>query len=253
MKLNSRAGNSPIHPFIPEGNMVITESIQKAIQAAVRKSGSMHSFSHDVGVSHTTIAYWIKGRTRKINSTVWQNLLPYLKDYLDPAETVTYPCGAVPAGNANPVLREQPVAFYGAESARMTPIPLLRLADLAEFDPQIDSAEELIRDKARGTAVFTSPARPGYFAVEVDESGKGFFPAGTRLLLRWPDAPADGDTVLVKFRNKKDFLIAAYSRGKDGVELTPLQKGGRKRVIPKAAFHNVCRWIVSIREAVQLF
>ena len=56
--------------------MVITESIQKAIQAAVKKSGSVLSFARTIGVSHTTVTYWINGRTRKINATVWQNLLP---------------------------------------------------------------------------------------------------------------------------------------------------------------------------------
>ena len=233
--------------------MVITESIQEAIRTAVRKSGSMLCFSRSVGVSHMTVAYWINGRTSKINSTVWQNLLPYIKDYLDPSETFSYPTDATPAGKTNLVLREQPAAWYGMDSARVTPVPMLQLADLAEFDPQIDSLEDLIRDKAASTAVFTSPSRPGYFAVEVGEPQKGFFPAGTRVLLRWTDTPADGNTVLVKFRNKKDFMLAVYSRGKNGVELTPLQTGGRKRVIPKAGLHKVCRWIVPVGEAIQLF
>jgi molybdopterin-guanine dinucleotide biosynthesis protein A len=94
---------------------------------------------------------------------------------------------------------------------------------------------------------------PGHFAVEVEKEQKGFFPAGTRLLLRWPDAPGDGDTVLVKLRDKKEFLFAVYTRKAREIVLTPLQKGGGKRVIPKAEFHNVCSWIVSIREAVRLF
>ena len=232
--------------------MVITESIQNAIRTAVRKSGSMLTFSRLVGVSHTTIAHWINGHTRKINSTVWQNLLPYIEEYLDPSETVSYPCNAVPAGKINHVLQEKP-AWYGATPARMTSVPLLQLADLAEFDPQIDSIEDLIRDKAGGTAVFTSLSKPGYFAVEIDGSQTCFFPTGTRLLLRCPDVPTDGDTVLVKFRNKKKFMFAVYSREKDGIKLASLQKGGRNRIIPKGSFHNICRWVVSIREAIQLF
>ena len=233
--------------------MVITESIQNAIQTAVRKSGSMLTFSRSVGVSHTTVAHWISGRTRKINSTAWQNLLPYIEDYLDPAETYSYPYNVAPATGKRLVLQEQPAAWHGAAPARMTSVPLLRLADIAEFDPQIDSVEDLVRDKAKGTAVFTSLSKPGYFAVEVDESQKVFFPVGTRLLLRWPDAPGDGDTVLVKLRNRKEFLFAVYSREKEGIKLTPLQKGSRNRIIPKGGFHSVCLWIVSIREAIQLF
>ena len=101
--------------------------------------------------------------------------------------------------------------------------------------------------------MFTSPVRSGYFAVEIGRDQCGFFPAGTRLLLRWPDAPCDGDTVLVKLREKNEFLFAVYTRKSGEIVLTPLQGCGRKRIIPKAEFHNVCCWIVSIREAVLLF
>ena len=93
--------------------MVITESIQNAILAAIRKSGSLLSFSHSVGVSHTTVSFWLNGRTRKINSTVWQNLLPLISEYLDPSESYSYPCGPVAAGNTGYVLREHSSASGG--------------------------------------------------------------------------------------------------------------------------------------------
>ena len=228
--------------------MVITESIQNAILAAVGKSGSLLSFAHSVGVSHTTVSYWLNGRTRKINSTVWQNLLPLISEYLDPSESISYPCGAVAAGNTGFVMREKS-ASYGSR----TTAPLLHLADLVDFDPQMDSMEDLLREKSQSSVMFTSSVRPGYFAVEIGRNQSGFFPAGTRLLLRWPEIPGDGDTVLVKLRESNEFLFAVYTRKAGEVVLTPLQRCGRKRTIPRAEFHNVCSWIISIREAVQLF
>ena len=232
--------------------MVINESIRKAIRAAIEKSGSSLSFSRTVGVSHTTVSFWLSGRTRKINAAVWQNLLPRIQEYL-PDESISYPCAPVAAAPAGRILREQPAGWYGAGPGPKVSAPLLHFADLADFDPQIDSVEEIIRGKSTGSAVFTSCVLPGYFAVEVDRKHSGFFAEGTRLLLRWQDAPCDGDTVLVKLRNKKDFLFARYTRIGDGIELAPLQKGARKRSIPKTAFHNVCRWIVPVREAILLF
>lgn len=229
--------------------MVITESIQQAIQTAVEKSGSLLSFAHSVGVSHTTVSYWLNGRTRKINSTVWRNLQPLISEHLDPSESISYPCGVTAAGNTGYALREQ-TASYGALRSSA---PLLRLDDLADFDPQIDSIEEVLHKKTQSSVTFTSMVRPGYFAVEIGRNQSGFFPAGTRLLLRWPDAPGNGDTVLVKLRERNEFLFAVYTRKAGEVVLTPLQGCGRKRVIPRADFHNVCGWIVSIREAVQLF
>ena len=232
--------------------MVITESIREAIQNAVRKSGSVLSFAHTIGVSHTTVTYWLTGRTRKINSTVWQNLLPLIGEDLNPGEVISYPYSPVAAAGASRVLREQSAIWYG--QAQKMSAPMLHLSDLADFDPQIDPVEEIIRKKSKGAAAFTSQITPGHFAVEIDKAQKScFFPVGTRLLLRWPDAPCDGDTVLVKLRDKKEFLFAVYTRKSREIVLTPLQKGGGKRIIPKTEFHNICSWIVSIREAVQLF
>lgn len=233
--------------------MVITESIQNAIQAAIRKSGSSLSFSRSIGVSHTTVSYWLNGRTRKINSTVWQNLLPLIKEYLTPEESFTYPCNPVAASGPGYIMRESSAAWYSAGGAPRSSVPLLQMDDLKDFDPQIDPLEELVREKSVQSASFTSPVQPGYFAVEVDKKHSGFFPVGTRLLLRGQDAPGDGDTVLVKLREKKEFLFAVYTRKNGDVTLTPLREGGRKRVIHRADFHNVCCWIAPVREAVQLF
>lgn len=233
--------------------MVITESIQKAIQAAIDKSGSLLSFSRSIGVTHTTVAYWLSGRTRKINSTVWLNLYPLIKDHLGTEEAMSYPYSPAAAGNTNCIMREHSQVWYGTDSGAKASAPLLGLDDLADFDPQIDSLEEIIREKAKSAAVFTSPVLPGYFAVEIDRKHSGFFAEGTRLLLRGQDAPGNGNTVLVKLRDKKDFLFAVYTRNSDEVVLTPLPGGGRKRRIPRDKVHNVCCWIVAIREAVQVF
>ena len=113
--------------------------------------------------------------------------------------------------------------------------------------------EEIIREKTRGAVMFTSPVQPGYFAVEVGREPGGVFSAGTRLLLRWQEFPGDGDTVLMKLRDRKEFVFASFRRKDAEIVLTPLRKGSRKHRIPKAEFHNVCSWIVPIREAVRLF
>ncbi len=232
--------------------MVITESIQKAIQSAIDKCGSLLSFSRSVGVSHTTVSYWLNGRTRKINSTVWDNLHPLIREFLEPGSGGSaYPSEPKAAGSPAYVLHEKYTGRYA--SAQSSPAPLLQLDDLKDFDPQIDSIEEIIRKRSKRVVPFTSPVQAGFFAVEVDKKRSGFFPVGTRLLLRGLDAPGDGDTVLVKLRGKKEYLFAVYTRKDDDVVLAPLQNGVAERRIPRSDFHNVCCWIVPIREAVQVF
>ncbi|MBP5585994.1 MAG: hypothetical protein J6Y92_06540 [Lentisphaeria bacterium] len=233
--------------------MVITEAIQNAIRDAISKCGSSLSFSRLIGVSHTTVAYWLSGRTRKINSTVWDNLLPVIREFLESGgdKSVSYPSEPEAAGGPAYVLRENYAGRYCVPPN--TSAPLLQLDDLKNFDPQIDSIEEIVRKKSRRVVTFTSAVQSGFFAVEVDKKRSGFFPTGTRLLLRGLDAPRDGDTVLVRFRGKKEYIFALYSRKDDDVVLTPLQDDAPEHRISREDFHNVCCWIVPVREAVRVF
>lgn len=237
--------------------MVITEPIRQAIEAAIKESGSSLSFSRSVGVSHTTVSYWVKGRTRKINATVWNNLRPLLEDYLgdsvSPSSGYHYPTSAP----MRPLtLHEQASNAYhvGKQTQNVNNnAPLFRFSDLAESDPVFDSAETLAEKKARGRAVFTSFVPPGYLAVEVDEKHSDAFPAGTEVLLGWRDTPDDGGTVLVKFQEDNRFLFARYGLKGGTVTLTPLRKGAKKLTMSKEEFHGACAWIVPVREAVRHF
>ena len=238
--------------------MVITETIRQAIIAAIEQSGSALSFARSVGVSHTTVAYWLKGRTRKINATIWNNLLPLIGGYLGdtgigPEPAYRYP--ALPSSSQPKyLLRERPAvpSFYDEPSPDLNSAPLFYFSDLADYDPAFDSLEWLTQERARGQAKFTMTVVPNMFAVEVDAKHAGFFPAGTKVLLQ-NVAPDDGEVVLVKLREKNRFLFARYGRNAGTVTLTPLQKGVKKLTLSREEFHGVCSWIATVREAVQLF
>jgi len=237
--------------------MVITETIRQAITAAIEQSGSALSFARSVGVSHTTVAYWLKGRTRKINTTIWNNLFPLIEGYLGdtgtgPEPTYRYP--ALTSSSPKYVMRERPAvpSFYDEPSPDLNSAPLFYFSDLADYDPAFDSLEWLTQERARGQAKFTMTVVSNMFAVEVDAKHAGFFPAGTKVLLQ-NVAPDDGEVVLVKLREKNRFLFARYGRNAATVTLAPLQKGVKKLTLSREEFHGVCSWIASVREAVQLF
>ena len=238
--------------------MVITETIRQAIITAIEQSGSTLNFARSVGVSHTTVAYWLKGRTRKINPTIWNNLLPLIGGYLGDIGTGPEPSYRYPTSTSSSqpkyVLRERSAtsSIYDAPSKELNTAPLFDFSDLEDYDPSFDSLEWLARERARGQATFTMTVVPNEFAVEVDEKHAGFFPAGTRLLIQ-NDTPVDGEVVLVKLRENNQFLFARYGRSAGSVTLTPLQKGVKKLTLSREEFHGVCSWIATVREAVQLF
>ena len=236
--------------------MVITETIRQAIIAAIEQSGSTLSFARSVGVSHTTVAYWLKGRTRKINATIWNNLHPLIAEYLGDVAGLepAYHYPALTSSQPKYVMRERPAvaSFYDEPSADLNSAPLFSFSDLADYDPAFDSLEWLTQERARGQAKFTMTVVSNMFAVEVDAKHAGFFPAGTKVLLQ-NVAPDDGEVVLAKLREKNRFLFARYGRNGGSVTLTPLQKGVKKLTLSREEFHGVCSWIATVREAVQLF
>ena len=135
--------------------MVITKQICEAIEAAIAQSGSALSFARSVGVSHTTVAYWLKGRTHKINTTIWNNLFPLIEGYLGDAGTGTEPTYHYPAlTSTSPkfVMRERPAvpSFYDEPSPDLNSAPLFYFSDLADYDPAFDSLEWLTQERARG-------------------------------------------------------------------------------------------------------
>ena len=123
--------------------MVITEEIRQAIIAAIEQSGSALSFARSVGVSHTTVAYWLKGRTRKINATIWNNLLPLIGGYLGDAATGPEQAYHYPplTSSSQPryVMRERPAvpSFYDEPSPDLSSAPLFYFSDLFEISPAV--------------------------------------------------------------------------------------------------------------------
>ena len=235
--------------------MVITEPIRQAIKTAIEQSGSSLSFAKSVGVSHTTISHWL-GRTRKINTTNWNNLLPLIEDYLGDAgrPPFVYP-EYKPGREPCHVLREPRTRYCaGVQKPAVGKAPLFSLDDLADFDPAFDSVEQLAEEKCLSMANFTSVVAPGQFAVTVDEEHAGFFHPGTMVLLAWREVPCENDIVLVKTRGKGRFLFARYGRKGETVVLTPLQNcSARPITLAKGKVHSVCAWIAPVRESVQIF
>jgi len=236
--------------------MVITESIRQAILSAIEQSGSSLSFARSVGVSHTTVSYWLKGRTRKINTTIWNNLRPLIEVYLGDAgrPSFTYP-EYKPVRERALELREPRSQYHaGVPKPAVSKAPLFSFEDLAEFDPAFDSLENLSKEKPLSMANFTSVVAPGQFAVTVDEDHDGFFHPGTVVLLAWGEIPYENDVVLVKLREKDRFLFARYGRKGETVILTPLQEGSVRPVsLAKGKLRSVCAWIAPVRESVQIF
>jgi len=63
--------------------MTITEDIKKAIKRAIDQHGNVTQFAKSLGLAHSTVLFWLSGKTATISGLVWaQKLRPALVPYM---------------------------------------------------------------------------------------------------------------------------------------------------------------------------
>ena len=70
--------------FFRRGVMrLIDNMIRKSLVEAVEKSGGLLAFSKRIGVAHSTVLFWLNGKTKSINSDLWRGrVYPEIESYL---------------------------------------------------------------------------------------------------------------------------------------------------------------------------
>ncbi len=229
--------------------MVLDDSIRRALQKAVEKHGNVLRFSRAIGVSHTTVLFWLKGKTSKINMTLWQSVVrPVIAEFLDEDSAN----GA--ERSSAPVQMHEALSGYDASSshrptAACGEVPLLTFADLMNLEPHMEPVEEYLASHAARTASFPVPIASGNFAVEVDAAHAEYFMEGARLLVAWPDYPEEDDLVLARLRETDEILIRKYRRDPKKITLKSLLRDGKDLVVPREN-RGFFLWIMPLKEAI---
>ena len=59
----------------------IDENIKKILWNAVKKQGSVLHLSRLLGVSHSTVLFWLNGKIKSISTDIWsERVYPFLED-----------------------------------------------------------------------------------------------------------------------------------------------------------------------------
>ena len=51
--------------------MEITPEIMKLIKQSIDRHGNLTQFAQSIGVRHSTVVFWLSGKTKSINGGVW--------------------------------------------------------------------------------------------------------------------------------------------------------------------------------------
>jgi len=199
----------------------ITDEIRNAIKEYADKCGNVYQLSKKIGVSHSTILFWLDGRTNNISGDIWhEKLLPLLRPYLKYAESHS----KIAKGGEDRV-------HYGSEvrsATKLNEVPVLNFAQAAGYDPAFEPIDDYALNCSSETALFESEVYPGYFALSVEgESMSPVLPPGTIIYVAGGEYAESGDIVVAKIRETMQVIIKKYHRSDGHIKLNSINPDGQ--------------------------
>ena len=197
--------------------MKVTPEILAAIDGAIEHYGNITQFAKHLGIAHSTILFWKNGKTGNISGQLWINKLRHeLKPFMHGA-----------SDRSRFAVREDSMP-YVSDQVRANQAPLATFSQIADFDPTIESPYTFASNLGGKSVVFAREVKPGYFALELDETAKcGDFPIGTLLLVASGEYARNGDTVVAKLRDSGEIVIRHFIREENLVKLAAVNGGGK--------------------------
>ena len=200
-------------------HMKVTPEILAAIDNAIDHYGNITQFAKHLGIAHSTNLFWKNGKTGNISGQLWINKLRHeLKPFMhgNPYDRPRY------------MLREESAPYAVEQPAKVNKAPLATFSQIADFDPTIESPFTYATNLGGKSVLFARDVKPGYFALELDETAKcGDFPAGSVLLVASGEYAQNGDTVVAKLRDTNKIVIRHYSREDNQVKLSSVNGNGK--------------------------
>ena len=198
--------------------MNVTQDVKNALQRTIDAYGNVSQFAKAVGVAHSTVLFWLSGKSPNINGRVWmKKIRPALLPFLTPEEERLL-------APDYKVLHE-PQTLYSLRSPFAAPVPktsavpLLSLDQIASLDVSIEPIAEFIaRCKDSRSCRFSTEAKPSYFALPYEIPG---LPVALNALIAGGDYPSSGDFVLAKIRENGSIVTGRFLRDDEKISLVP--------------------------------
>ncbi len=192
--------------------MKITPEIIHALQKSIDHHGNVTQFAKSLGIAHSTVLFWLSGKTTEINGRIWaQKLRPELTPFLEEES-------ALPSGMF-PYLAGEPRGEY-TRTARQDireRIPVIPQDRIAGLDVTIEPVSDFVeRIAPGGTFVFAAPLKDSYFAVEFTTP---LLPFKLAMLIASGEYPRQGDVVLAKIREKERIVVGRFFKEDDSLTI----------------------------------
>ena len=203
---------------------LIDNMIRKSLAEAVEKNGGLLAFSKRIGVAHSTVLFWLNGKTKSINSDLWRGrVYPEIESYL---------AGNLPKMELNVIREKYSDCLNGAFAEnRAVSVSVVRESDMMCYDAVVESVEVFAEKFAAENVVFICDVRKKHFGVRLECCGcNSFYPSGTILLCIADERVKNGDFAVLRMRDMDKLQICRLFCDGDLISLVPLSNS-MKRVV----------------------
>lgn len=206
--------------------MKLNPDILEAIRQAVDYYGNTSQFAKKIGVAHSTVLFWLSGKTSNISGTIWDNKVRReLRKFMPDSPP------AIPRKNLS--IREARQPYYSAMAAEpddekagkpeFIKVPAIHFSQMNELDITMQSPVSFAKKRCLEEVRFAADCNDYSFALILDNPAFcPCLPTGSRILISGCDYADDGDIVIGKTRNPAKLFFCRYSRRGEKICLSPL-------------------------------
>ena len=220
--------------------MEITNEILNAISRAADHYGNVSMLAHKMGIAHSTILFWRSRKTAHISGKLWvEKIRPVLAPFIQ----------------KNDLSAHDPVGPYGTkpfedvvqQQITLRQAGIIRVADLLDFDPALESISKFVRDHTIGKHSFHHICKNGSFAFRAGDIENTGLPADAYLLTQ-RSAPTPGSVVILRLRDSDSIRLCRYFRDGNDIRLEPFSGSGKALRWNCQTKHGLIHWIYPILE-----
>lgn len=203
--------------------MEITDEILDAINRAADHYGNVSMLAHKMGIAHSTILFWRSRKTAHISGKLWvEKIRPVLAPFIQKSDLVAHdPLG--PYGT-------KPLEDLVQQQITLRQANVVRVADLIDFDPALESISKFVREHVNGKHSFYHICRNGSFAFRAGDIKNSGLPADLYLLAH-RSAPTPGSVVILRLRDSDSIRLCRYFRDGNDIRLEPFFPAGGEKTL----------------------
>ncbi|MCI6287722.1 MAG: hypothetical protein MR727_03175 [Lentisphaeria bacterium] len=190
----------------------IDESVKNSLRRLIGQCGSVLAASRVLGVSHSTVLFWLNGKIRHISTDVWrERVYPVLSGKC-----------TIPADLSELRL---------AERCRRNVVPLVYEEDLLHYEQPMENICSYVRRKSRQSVILDAPGGVRYCAVKLDHTRKRYGMDGDALVFFTENiCLQNGVCALLRFRDGDFVRICRFSEKNGVCTLECMEQCGGKTV-----------------------